>query len=83
MLAAGEDWAAVLARTGTTVWLNRVSFDGTEGEILVVMGVSGVTAMAPAVLREFWRETLGMVFQPFALFPHRTTLANVKFGLEI
>ena len=110
MLAAGEDRAAVLARTGTAVGLNRVSFDVAEGEILVVMGLSGsgkstmlrclnrliepssgtirvrdadVTAMAPAALREFRRETFGMVFQHFALFPHRTILGNVEFGLEV
>ena len=42
-----------------------------------------VTAMAPAVLREFRRKNFGMVFQHFALFPHRTILGNVEFGLEI
>ena len=110
MLDAGEDRAAVLARTGTAVGLNHVSFDVAEGEILVVMGLSGsgkstmlrclnrliepssgtvrvrgadVTAMAPGALREFRRKTFGMVFQHFALFPHRTILGNVEFGLEI
>ncbi len=110
MLAAGEDRAAVLARTGTAVGLNPVSFDVAEGEILVVMGLSGsgkstmlrclnrliepssgtirvrgadVTAMAPGALRDFRRKTFGMVFQHFALFPHRTILGNVEFGLEI
>ncbi len=110
MLDAGEDRAAVLARTGTAVGLNHVSFDVAEGEILVVMGLSGsgkstmlrclnrliepscgtirvrgadVTAMPPAALREFRRHTFGMVFQHFALFPHRTILGNVEFGLEV
>ena len=110
MLRAGEDRATVLARTGTAVGLNQVSFDVAEGEILVVMGLSGsgkstmlrclnrliepssgtirvrgadVTAMTPGALREFRRHTFGMVFQHFALFPHRTILANVEFGLEV
>ncbi len=110
MLNAGEDRAAVLARTGTAVGLNHVSFDVAESEILVVMGLSGsgkstmlrclnrliepssgtirvrgadVTAMAPAALREFRRHSFGMVFQHFALFPHRTILGNVEFGLEV
>ncbi len=110
MLDAGEDRAAVLARTGTAVGLNHVSFDVAEGEILIVMGLSGsgkstmlrclnrliepsrgtvrvrgadVTAMAPRALREFRRHTFGMVFQHFALFPHRTILGNVEFGLEV
>ena len=42
-----------------------------------------VTAMAPAALREFRRHSFGMVFQHFALFPHRTILENVEFGLEV
>ena len=110
MLAAGEGRAAVLERTGAAVGLNQVSFDVAEGEILVVMGLSGsgkstmlrclnrliepsggtirvrgadVTAMAPAALRQFRRTTFGMVFQHFALFPHRTILGNVEFGLEV
>jgi len=110
LLDAGEDRAAVLARTGAAVGLHRVSFDVAEGEILVVMGLSGsgkstllrclnrlvepssgtvsvggadVTAMAPAALRDFRRHSFGMVFQHFALFPHRTILENVEFGLEV
>ena len=39
--------------------------------------------MAPRALREFRRRTFGMVFQHFALFPHRTILQNVEFGLEV
>src|SRR5690625_4685434 len=34
-------------------------------------------------LREVRRKKLSMVFQRFALFPHRTILENAEFGLEI
>ncbi|MGO1469341.1 MAG: quaternary amine ABC transporter ATP-binding protein [Tissierella sp.] len=34
-------------------------------------------------LREVRRKKLGMVFQNFALFPHRTVLENAGYGLEI
>jgi glycine betaine/proline transport system ATP-binding protein len=34
-------------------------------------------------LRQVRRKTISMVFQSFALFPHRTVLENVEYGLEI
>ena len=34
-------------------------------------------------LRELRRHRLSMVFQHFGLFPHRTVLDNVAFGLEV
>lgn len=42
-----------------------------------------VTAMDDSELRDLRRRKLGMVFQRFALFPHRTVLQNVAYGLEI
>ena len=110
LLASGASKEDVLARTGGIVALNRVSFTVAEGEILVVMGLSGsgkstmlrclnrlveptsgritvrgqdVTRMGTRALREFRRQSFGMVFQHFALLPHRTILANVEFGLEL
>jgi glycine betaine/proline transport system ATP-binding protein len=41
LLKSGESKDGILAKTSAVVGLNRVSFDVSEGEILVVMGLSG------------------------------------------
>ncbi|KGJ12993.1 quaternary amine ABC transporter ATP-binding protein [Paracoccus sanguinis] len=60
--------------------INRL-IDPTAGEVLVD-GID-VCRMNPADLREFRRHQTAMVFQKFALLPHRTVLDNTLFGLEV
>lgn len=60
--------------------INRL-IEPTTGEILV-NGVD-VVKMKPLELREFRRHKTAMVFQKFALLPHRTVIENAIFGLEI
>jgi glycine betaine/proline transport system ATP-binding protein len=60
--------------------INRLH-DPTRGSILV--DGEHVTAMGSRALRRLRRSKFGMVFQSFALLPHRTVLGNVEFGLEI
>lgn len=53
----------------------------TDGRI--VINGDDVTAMGADALRELRRTTISMVFQRFALFPHRRVIENVAFGLEV
>ncbi|GJM82312.1 hypothetical protein HMSSN139_48080 [Paenibacillus sp. HMSSN-139] len=60
--------------------LNRL-IEPTAGEIL--LHGRDLRKMNKAELREVRRKSISMVFQKFALFPHRTVLQNVEYGLEI
>ncbi|GIO51854.1 quaternary amine ABC transporter ATP-binding protein [Paenibacillus cellulositrophicus] len=60
--------------------LNRL-IEPTAGEILV--HGQDLRKMNKEQLRKVRRQTISMVFQKFALFPHRTVLENVEYGLEI
>ncbi len=44
---------------------------------------SDITAADTAELREMRRHKMSMVFQHFALFPHRRVVDNVAYGLEV
>lgn len=60
--------------------INRL-IDPTEGEIHI--DGEDIVGMSQEELRATRRRKLGMIFQSFALLPHRTVLDNVAFGLEI
>lgn len=60
--------------------LNRL-IDPTSGSI--VIDDEDVTKMNKEQLRELRRKKMSMVFQNFALLPHKTILKNTEFGLEI
>lgn len=49
----------------------------------VEIGGETVTGIDPQRLRAVRRSQVSMVFQHFALLPHRTVLENVAYGLEI
>lgn len=60
--------------------INRL-IEPTSGEILYKG--QDICQMSSADLQEFRRHNTAMVFQNFALLPHRTVLENTVYGLEI
>ena len=60
--------------------VNRL-YEPTAGTIIV--DGTDVTALNPKELQAFRRDSTGMVFQHFALFPHQDILSNVAFGLRV
>ncbi|MCJ8008058.1 glycine betaine/L-proline ABC transporter ATP-binding protein ProV [Lederbergia wuyishanensis] len=60
--------------------LNRL-IEPTFGQ--VILDGQDIVSLNKEQLREVRRKKIGMVFQKFALFPHRTILENTEYGLEI
>ncbi len=60
--------------------VNRI-MEPTAGEILI--DDVDITKLNEEELREVRRKKFSMVFQSFALFPHRKVIENVEYGLEI
>jgi len=60
--------------------LNRL-IEPTAGEIL--FAGEDILRLAPEALRRFRRDHTSMVFQHFALFPHKTVLDNAAYGLNL
>ncbi|EGL83457.1 glycine betaine/L-proline ABC transporter, ATPase subunit [Caldalkalibacillus thermarum TA2.A1] len=60
--------------------INRL-IEPTSGSIRI--DGEDIVQMKPDKLRDVRRKKVSMVFQRFALFPHRTVLENVAYGLEV
>ena len=60
--------------------INRL-IEPTAGQVII--DGRDVLRMTEAELKEFRRSKTAMVFQKFALLPHRTVIDNVTFGLEV
>jgi len=60
--------------------INRL-IDPTSGEVIV--DGTNVMSCNPKELIDFRRHRISMVFQRFGLFPHKTVMQNVGYGLEV
>ncbi|PHP65917.1 proline/glycine betaine ABC transporter ATP-binding protein [Zhengella mangrovi] len=83
MPAGGIQVVMGLSGSGKSTLIRHINrlIDPTAGEVLV--GGEDVVRMDARQLREFRRHKTAMVFQKFALLPHRTVLENTVYGLEI
>ena len=83
-VAEGEIFVVMgLSGSGKSTLIRCVNrlYEPTAGSILV--DGTDVTALNPKELQAFRRESTGMVFQHFALFPHQDIRSNVSFGLRV
>ncbi|MDA4844691.1 quaternary amine ABC transporter ATP-binding protein [Hoeflea poritis] len=83
MPAGGIQVVMGLSGSGKSTLIRHINrlIDPTAGE--VVVGGDDVCKMSPGQLREFRRHETAMVFQKFALLPHRTVMDNTVYGLEV
>jgi glycine betaine/proline transport system ATP-binding protein len=83
-VAPGEVFCVMgLSGSGKSTLLRHINrlIRPTEGRIFV--GDMDVNLIPEAELRGLRATKIGMVFQNVALFPHRTVLDNVLYGLEV
>ena len=60
--------------------LNRL-IDPTDGDIII--DGTNIVELDEQQLIDFRKHELSMVFQRFGLFPHKTVIENIGYGLEI
>lgn len=83
MSANGIQVVMGLSGSGKSTLIRHINrlIEPTVGEVLV--DGEDVLSMDEKTLRDFRRERASMVFQKFALLPHRTVMENTIYGLEI
>ena len=83
MLAKGIQVVMGLSGSGKSTLIRHINrlIEPTTGEVWI--DGENVLEMNEKTLREFRRNRASMVFQKFALLPHRTVMENTIYGLEI
>ena len=83
MPAHGVQVVMGLSGSGKSTLIRHINrlIEPTAGEVLV--DGENILAMEEKILRDFRRVRASMVFQKFALLPHKTVLENTLYGLEI
>ena len=83
-VAQGEIFCIMgLSGSGKSTLVRHVNrlIEPTAGDVLI--DGEAVGQLNTKELRQLRARTIGMVFQHMALWPHRTVLDNVAYGLEI
>jgi glycine betaine/proline transport system ATP-binding protein len=87
MPAGGIQVVMGLSGSGKSTLIRHINrlIDPTDGEVLIQVDGQevDVVKMKQKALLQFRRASTAMVFQKFALFPHRTVLENVEYGLQV
>ena len=83
MPAGGITVVMGLSGSGKSTLIRHINrlIEPTAGE--VIYDGADIVKMNPTELREFRRHKTAMVFQKFALLPHRTVMENTVYGLDI
>ncbi|HET7326086.1 MAG TPA: glycine betaine/L-proline ABC transporter ATP-binding protein [Nocardioidaceae bacterium] len=83
-VSAGEIFVVMgLSGSGKSTLIRMVNglLEPTAGSMMI--DGQDITQLSPAKLRAVRRDKVSMVFQHFALFPHRTVGENAAYGLQV
>ncbi|MER7011338.1 betaine/proline/choline family ABC transporter ATP-binding protein [Saccharopolyspora sp. NPDC000359] len=83
-VAEGETFVVMgLSGSGKSTLIRMINglLTPTSGRVLV--DGEDITTMSGKALRAMRQQKMSMVFQHFALFPHRTVLDNAGYGLQV
>ncbi|HEX5541279.1 MAG TPA: glycine betaine/L-proline ABC transporter ATP-binding protein [Micromonospora sp.] len=72
-----------LSGSGKSTLLRMLNGLVTPSHGTVEVDGTDLTKLRPAALRKLRREKISMVFQHFALLPHRSVLENAGYALEV